>query len=75
MSQIESADVPWSEAVIMVCTKCSRKIIGDVPPFPSGVSSHLGLMRAFPRSADSLRGRVISKSASGRCGFCSTPFC
>ncbi len=26
---IEKADVPWSDAVVMVCTKCSRKIVGD----------------------------------------------
>ena len=29
MSEVESAEVPWSEAVVMVCTKCSRKIVGD----------------------------------------------
>lgn len=29
MSQIENADVPWSDAVVMVCTKCSRKLVGD----------------------------------------------
>ena len=29
MSQAESADIPWSQAVVMVCTKCSRKIVGD----------------------------------------------
>jgi NADH:ubiquinone oxidoreductase subunit E len=29
VSNIESADIPWSEAVVMVCTKCSRKIVGD----------------------------------------------
>lgn len=29
MSDVESADIPWSEAVVMVCTKCSRKIVGD----------------------------------------------
>ncbi len=26
---IKKADVPWSDAVVMVCTKCSRKIVGD----------------------------------------------
>ena len=29
MSDVESAEIPWSEAVVMVCTKCSRKIVGD----------------------------------------------
>ena len=29
MSQIENADIPWSDAVVMVCTKCSRKIVGN----------------------------------------------
>lgn len=28
-NSIEKADVPWSDAVVMVCTKCSRKIVGD----------------------------------------------
>jgi NADH:ubiquinone oxidoreductase subunit E len=29
VSEIESAEIPWSEAVVMVCTKCSRRIVGD----------------------------------------------
>ena len=29
VSDIESSDVPWTEAVVLVCTKCSRKIAGD----------------------------------------------
>ncbi|RYZ75417.1 MAG: hypothetical protein EOP05_07885 [Proteobacteria bacterium] len=29
MSDIEAADVPWSHAVVMVCTKCSKKIVGS----------------------------------------------
>lgn len=29
MSDIEVAEVPWSHAVVMVCTKCSRKIMGS----------------------------------------------
>ncbi len=29
MSDVENAEIPWSEAVVMVCTKCSRKIVGD----------------------------------------------
>lgn len=29
MSDVETAEVPWSEAVVMVCTKCSRKIVGN----------------------------------------------
>lgn len=29
MSQVENAEIPWSDAVVMVCTKCSKKIVGD----------------------------------------------
>jgi predicted metal-binding protein len=29
MTDVEPAEIPWSEAVVMVCTKCSRKIVGD----------------------------------------------
>jgi hypothetical protein len=29
VADVEAADVPWSEAVVMICTKCSRKIVGN----------------------------------------------
>lgn len=29
MNKVESADVPWSDAVVMICSKCSRKLVGD----------------------------------------------
>jgi NADH:ubiquinone oxidoreductase subunit E len=28
MSDVEESNVPWSHAVVMVCTKCSKKIVG-----------------------------------------------
>lgn len=29
MGDIKQEQVPWSQAVVMVCTKCSKKIAGD----------------------------------------------
>lgn len=29
MGNIQQEQVPWSQAVVMVCTKCSKKIVGD----------------------------------------------
>lgn len=29
MSEFQEENVPWSQAVVMVCTKCSKKIMGD----------------------------------------------
>jgi predicted metal-binding protein len=64
---IKKEENPWSEAIVMVCTKCGKSISGLKEDGNAGENLKTYLKRSFKESGDLSKIRIVTSSCLDVC--------